>query len=120
MSLHFIITIKTTIIIMTIQIKDREVTLRYSFRSLILYENIQKKSFSPESTTDVLVYMFCVILGSDPEVELSFNEFLDMIDENPNLVVEFSSWLSEQISRQTMLSPEDEDDEKKKVKTNLK
>lgn len=101
---------------MTIKIKDREVTLKYSFRSLMLYENIQKKSFNPETTTDVLVFMFCVIMGSDKDIDLDFNEFLDMVDDNPNLVIEFSNWLTFEINKSNMLSPEEEEDEKKKVK----
>lgn len=101
---------------MTIKIKDREVTLKYSFRALMLYENIQKKSFNPETTTDVLVFMFCVIMGSDKDIDLDFNEFLDMVDENPNLVIMFSNWLTAEINKQNTLSPEEEEDEKKKVK----
>lgn len=101
---------------MTIKIKDREVTLKYSFRALMLYENIQKKSFNPETTTDVLVFMFCVIMGSDKDIDLDFNEFLDMVDENPNLVIMFSNWLTTEINKQNTLSPEEEEDEKKKVK----
>lgn len=101
---------------MKIKIEDKEVELKYSFRSLMLYENIQKKSFAPESTTDVLVFMFCVILGSDKDIKLDFNTFLDMVDDNPQLVVEFGDWLTKEINKQNMLSPDDESDEKKKVK----
>lgn len=104
---------------MTIKIKDREVTLKYTFRSLILYENIQNKSFSPESTTDVLIYMFCIILTSDKELDLKFDEFLDLVDENPNLIVQFSDWLTNELNKDSMLSPQDdeslEDEDKKKV-----
>lgn len=101
---------------MKIKIEDREVELRYSFRALMLYENIQKKSFAPETTTDVLVFMFCCILGSAKDIHLDFNTFLDMLDENPNLVIEFSNWLTDEINKTNTLSPEDDDDEKKKVK----
>ena len=97
---------------MIVKIKDREVELKYSLRSVMLYENIQKKSFAPETTTDVLVFMFCVIVGSDKDLQLDFNEFLDMIDDNPNLVVEFSNWLVAETTKNNQLSP---DDDKKKV-----
>lgn len=100
---------------MKLKIKDREVELKYSFRSLILYENIQKKSFAPESTTDVLIFMFCTILASDRDLQLDFNDFLDMIDENPQLVVDFSSWLTAEINKGNTLTAEDDGDEKKKA-----
>lgn len=101
---------------MKIKIGDREVELKYSFRALMLYENIQKKSFNPETTTDVLVFMFCVIMGSNKDIKLDFNEFLDMIDSNPLLVTEFADWLTSEITKTNTLSPEDEEDEKKKLK----
>ena len=102
---------------MIVRINDKDITLRYSFRSLILYENIQKKSFNPETTTDVLVFMFCVILSSEKELDFNFNQFLDMVDENPNLVTEFAIWLTKEMDKQNTLSPEDES---KKVKKNVK
>lgn len=102
---------------MTIKIGDREIKLRYTFRSLMLYENIQKKSFAPETTTDVLVFMYCVIMGSDKDIKLEFNDFLDMVDENPVLVSEFADWLTGEINKNTTLSP---DTEEKKVKADKK
>lgn len=94
---------------MTIKIGDREIKLKYSFRALMLYENIQKKSFAPETTTDVLVFMFCVIMGSAKDVQLDFNEFLDMIDENPYLMTEFAEWLTGEINKNNTLTPETEE-----------
>ena len=100
---------------MKIKIGDKEIQLKYSFRSLILYENIQNKSFAPESTTDVLIYMFCVILASERDIQLDFNDFLDMIDEHPELVVEFSTWLTNEINKTNTLTAEDTEEDKKKV-----
>lgn len=94
---------------MTIKIGDREIKLKYSFRALMLYENIQKKSFAPETTTDVLVFMFCVIMGSAKDLQLDFNEFLDMIDENPYLMTEFAEWLTGEINKNNTLTPETEE-----------
>lgn len=99
---------------MTINIKDKEVTLKYSFRSLILYENIQGKSFEPASTTDTIVYFYCVILASDKDLVFSFDDFLDMIDERPELFLDFAKFLSEEMEKTAVLSPADEDVKKKK------
>lgn len=98
---------------MTITIKDKTVELKYGFRSLILYENITGKSFNPQTTTDVLVFMYSVILGSDKNVSLTFDEFLDMVDENPNMVVEFSEWLQKELDKNATIEPQN--DSKKKM-----
>lgn len=101
---------------MILNIKDKEVKLKYSFRSLMLYENIQNKSFTPSTTTDVLVFFYCVIMGSSKDLDFTFDEFLDMIDEDQTLVIKFSDWLTKEINKQNMLSAsEEESDDKKKL-----
>lgn len=89
---------------------SRDIELKYSFRSLIMYENIQNKTFAPQTMTDVLVFFFCTILGSDRDVQLSFDDFLDMIDVNPQLVSDFSEWLTNEFNKDGLL--ESKDDEK--------
>lgn len=105
---------------MIVKIKDKEINLKFSFRSLMIYENIMKKSFTPESTTDVLVFMFCVLISSDKGLEIEFNDFLDYVDENPYLIVEFSEWFTKEMTKADTISPDDEDggegEDKKKVK----
>ena len=103
---------------MILKIKDKDVTLKYSFRSLMLYENIQNKSFTPSTTTDVLVFMYCVIIGSEKDLDFTFDEFLDMIDEDQTLVIKFSEWLTKEINKQNTLSAEEKEEEsdKKKLK----
>ena len=102
---------------MKITINDRDIELKYSFRSIMLYENIQNKPFNPTSTTDIIVFMFCVILGSDKEMKLSFDDFLDYMDEHPEVIIEFSNWLTEELDKNRTLSPEEE---KKRMKTQKK
>ena len=79
---------------MKVKINDREVELKYSFRSFMIYENITGKSFNPTNLTDILVFFYSTILGSDKSAELKFDEFMDMIDLHPALVTEFSEWLT--------------------------
>lgn len=102
---------------MTIKIKGKDVTLRQSFRALILFENITNKSFSPTTTLDVIIYMFCVILSSDKELDLTFDEWLDILDGNPKIMTDFSTWLMDEMTKDDTLSPQqEEEEEKKKVK----
>lgn len=80
---------------MTIQILDREVELRNSFRAYIIFENITGKSFQTVQTlSDVLVFMYATILASLKTTDISFDAFMDYIDSNPGVVTEFSEWLT--------------------------
>ncbi len=82
---------------MKINIKDKDIELRYSIRSMIMYENIADKSFQPKSLTDVITYMYCVIVSSGKDYSFTFDEFIDYLDENPNVIKEFGTWLDNEI-----------------------
>ena len=71
---------------MTFTINNIEVTLKQSFRSLVMYEQMAGHSFNPTTTFDILLYLYAHILGSSKEVKLSFDEFMDWIDDNPQIV----------------------------------
>ena len=78
---------------MKLKIKDKEVELKYSIRSLIMFENMAEKSFTPETLTDMITFMYCVVLSSSKDYSLTFDDFIDAIDENPDAIKDFSQWL---------------------------
>lgn len=80
-----------------------EVELKYSVRSMIMYENITEKSFSPQSMTDIITYFYCVILSSGKDYSLTFDEFIDYLDENPDAIKEFSEWLNNTVQTNSQL-----------------
>lgn len=100
---------------MVLNIKGKDVTLRYSFRAFFIFENIVGRSFQPNTTTDILCFFYSVIMASDKNLDFQFDEFLDMVDENPELIVKFSEFISKEVSKNRTLSPDQEDDEEKKT-----
>lgn len=78
---------------MKITIKDKEIELKYTMRSMLMYENITGKTFMPNTLTDIVTYMYCVVLSSTKDYSLSFDDFLDYIDGNVDVMNEFSQWL---------------------------
>ena len=97
---------------MIVNIKDREVELRTSFRAYMLYENITQKSFAPTTMTDVITFFYCILITSAKEYDFKYDEFLDMLDDRPEYLTEFSEWLANEFNKNDRLSPETE---KKKV-----
>ena len=91
---------------MKINILGNEIELKYTMRSLMIYESIQKKSFEPNSLTDILVYIYATILASKKDLVLEFDDYLDWIDEHSEIITEFTEWLQSNITKQQMLSPE--------------
>lgn len=99
---------------MTITIKDTEVNIKQTFRSHIIYEQITGNTFSPKNVTDIITFFYSTVMACNPEITIDFNEFLDWLDENPNTLTDFISFLTENDKRQQALSPKQ--DEKATVK----
>lgn len=91
---------------MKVVIKDKEIELKYSFRALMIYENIQGKAFNPTTVSDMIVFMYSVVLASDKSMNIKFDDFMDFVDNNPLLINEFSEWLSGVFNKNQLLSPE--------------
>lgn len=101
---------------MKINIKGKDIELKYSFRALMMYENIKNESFAPKNLTDVIIFMLCVIMSSDKKMQLTFDELIDAIDENPKMLEDFSTWLATEVAKQNLLAQDNEivvDEEKK-------
>ena len=97
---------------MKIKIKDLEITLKNSFRSLIIYEAMTKKTFKPETITDVIVYFFSVISASANPQQVDWDDFMNWLDDNPSAIAEFQNWLTSTMAFNGQFG----NDSKKKVK----
>lgn len=80
---------------MKITIKGKEIELVNTMRTMIMYENITEKTFAPESVTDIIIYMYCVVLASSKDYSLTLDDFIEYIDENPDIFEQFSIWLTD-------------------------
>ena len=80
---------------MKVTIKDEEITLKQSFRALIIYEQITEKPFNPITMTDMIIYFYSVVMASSPsdETPISLEDFIDYLDINQGLLEEFSQWI---------------------------
>ena len=78
---------------MKVTINEREITLKKTYRSYIIYEAITNKSFAPSTLTDILIYFYAVVTASAKDLEITLDEFLEWLDEHENAVNEFYAWL---------------------------
>lgn len=88
---------------MKLTIKNNEFELKYSFRALMMYENITEKTIELNTLTDILTFFYCVICSSNRDAALSFDDFIDWVDTNPTVVVDFREWLTDQMIKNNML-----------------
>ena len=79
---------------MKIKIQEKEIELKKTFRSYIIFESITDKIFAPKTMSDVVTYFYSVVLASDRNLELTFDEFIDWLDENEDALNDFEQWLT--------------------------
>ena len=78
---------------MKLTIKGKEIELKNTFRSMIIYEKITGESFTPKGMTEIITYFYSVVLASEKNLELGFEEFIDMLDEDKELLAQFNEWI---------------------------
>lgn len=76
-----------------IKLGDKELSIKLSFRSLMTYERLSGKNYTQiQSLEDTLIYMYSCIISSN-EIELTFDQFIEQLDESPEAMEEFLSQL---------------------------
>ena len=109
---------------MTINYNDREITLKFSFRADMLFEDATGKTFTAQTESEWLQYMFCTIIAMTKDESMKFDDFLDWISDHPTVFYDFIEWYSDY--QQSVLhlrkkaEPEQQTDSKKKVSRSKK
>lgn len=80
---------------MTITINDKEIELKQTIRSLLMYENIQGESYQPKSLNDILLYIFCVVVSSSKDYSLDYDTFIDWVDEHPDELTQIVQFIQQ-------------------------
>jgi len=52
---------------MKINIKGKEVELKYSLRALMMYENIENKTFQPTSLQNIMTFFYVIVVASSKD-----------------------------------------------------
>lgn len=96
---------------MKITLKEKEIELKYTFRSLMIYEQITGATFQPKGITEIMFYFYSTILASAKDLELTFDEFIEWNDENPNLINDFSKWVNDIVTKNNFITSNNESKE---------
>lgn len=111
-------------LIMTINYDGKEITLKFSFRSDMLFEDAVGHSFTAQSESEWLQYMFCTIIALTKDESMKFDEFLDWISDHPTVFYDFIDWYSDYqqsvLNLRKKAEPEQQPESKKKVSRSKK
>ena len=98
-----------------IALNGKTYRLKYTLRGLFVYEQIAGVPFSPEKTLNVFLLIFCFLIVNNEDFSMSFEKFMDILDDEPETVKNIFAWMAEETARINLISGEKtEDGEKKK------
>lgn len=80
---------------MKISIYNKVVELKQTLRALFIYEKITNEMFNPSTLTNIVIYFYSVVMASDKNLAISFEEFTDWLDNNMNELTNFTTWLAQ-------------------------
>lgn len=95
---------------MTIKIKNVEYKLKYTIRAMFMFEQITEKPFSIKTLLDNYVFLYCIILANNPDNVLQWDDFLNELDDNPNLLLEMNKVIDEHNKQSELFEEENADD----------
>ncbi len=74
----------------TISIKNKEYKVKQTLRALFIFEQITGRPFEIKTMLDNYIFFYSVILANNPDNILDWDDFIDALDENPNLLNDFT------------------------------
>lgn len=99
---------------MKITIKEKEYTIKYTLRALFIYEQITGKTFKILTITDEYIFIYCLLLANIPNIEMSFEDFINECDQNPELILSMQKFLSKEMQKQSAFIKDATDENSKK------
>lgn len=96
---------------MEITINGKAYKIKYTIRALFIYEQITGKIFSMKTLTDEYIFFYSLIMANNPDSELTFDSFINAIDENPKLMKKYNKFMLEENKKQVQLLKSGDEDE---------
>jgi len=102
----------------TIKIKGIDYKVKYTIRALFLMEQITGKPFEIKTLLDNYLFFYCMILANNKDKEkiLGWDEFIDALDNDKDLMKQLTDIQIEEQKKNELLA----DDKDKEGKTSKK
>lgn len=102
----------------TITINGEDYKIKYTIRALFLWEQITGTQFQIKTLLDNYLFFYCMILANNKDKEkiLGWDEFLDALDNDKDLIKQLTDIQIEEQKKNELLA----DDKEKEGKTSKK
>lgn len=72
-----------------ITINKKKYALGGNHRAMMIWEAITGKAFDLKLLGDRLLYLYCLLLAADPEIDLTWDGFVTALDDDPTVEAQF-------------------------------
>lgn len=98
----------------TVTINGVDYKIKYTIRALFIMEQITGKPFQVTTLLDNYIFFYSMILANNPDNILNWNDFIDALDNDPNLFKQLTEIGNSFTKKDSMFQQDDEDRESKK------
>ena len=99
----------------TIKINNIDYKVKYTIRALFIFEQITGKPFSVKTLLDNYIFFYSMILANNPDNILDWDEFIDALDNQPNLLNELAKVNEDYLNKDSIFNKEQDETEEKKI-----
>lgn len=94
----------------TIQIRGKEYQIRYTIRALFIWEQITGKPFKINTLLDNYIFFYSMILASNKNDIINWDDFIDALDADPTLFKRMSDIVAEQNKKDDLFNADNSSD----------
>lgn len=98
----------------TIKINGEDLRVKQTIRGLFIWEQIAGRSFEIKSTLDNYLYYYALILANNPDTALSWDDFIDAIDNDPSIILSMTKAIADTQQRDKLFESKEEGADGKK------
>lgn len=82
-----------------ITIEGNQYTLKQGLKPLLKYEELTgRNAFAiQENLTDITLFFYCILSTVNKDFTYSREEFIDILDQHPELIKQYTDWMSEEV-----------------------
>ena len=99
-----------------IEINGKNYKLKYTIRSLFIWEQITGKSFKIENMLDNYLFFYSMILANNSDNILSWDDYINAMDEDPMLFKRMTDIIEEQQKKDNLFTNEEKNKKGSKKK----
>lgn len=92
---------------MKITINNKEYKVKYTIRALFIFEQIAGKPFEVKSLLDQYLFFYSMILANNSENPLSWDDFIDAIDNDKTLPEQLNRIVSDYQEKDNLFEDND-------------